>query len=329
MPQPGVLILLYHRVADPGADPQRLAVHPDRFVRHLDVIRRTADVLSLAEVQAAREEGRLPRRGIAVTFDDGYADNAATAAPLLRQAGVPATFFVTSSSVNGAREFWWDELEQWLLCPGVLPATLRLSVGGSTWTAALGASATWSGQDAIEHRGWTVDDPDPTPRHTAYRRLCTALKPLSGPQRHRALDGLAAQAGRAPFVRDTHRTLTTLQLATLATGHGLTVGSHTVTHPSLGALRIAEQRQELQDSRTALAALTGQAVTHLAYPFGGRGDQTWRTRRAARAAGYTAACINEPGLVRRRTHPLRLPRVLVRDWDGPAFAERLERWLHA
>ncbi len=37
---------------------------------------------------------------------------------------------------------------------------------------------------------------------------------------------------------------------------------------------------------------------------------------------------NEPGLVRKRTPRLRLPRVLVRDWDGPAFDARLEHWLN-
>lgn len=328
MPQPGVLILLYHRVADPGADPQRLAVHPDRFARHLRAIRRSADVLSLAELETAREGGRLPDRGVAITFDDGYADNAVMAAPLLRQAEVPATFFVTSSYTDGAREFWWDELEQWFLRPGVLPATLRLSIGRTPWTAALGSSTTWSEQDARDHQGWTVDEADPTPRHTAYRRLCTALKPLAGRDRSRVLDELAAQVGRTPYVRPTHAAMTGPQLAALAAEPGLTVGSHGVTHAALGRLPIGEQRRELEDSRTALAALTARPVTHLAYPFGGRADQSWRTRRAARAAGYTAACANEPGLVRKRTSRFRLPRVLVRDWDGPAFDARLEHWLN-
>jgi len=326
MPQPGVLILLYHRVANPGPDPQRLAVRPDHFATHLDRIRRDAEVLSLAEVQAARQDRRLPRRGVAITFDDGYADNATAAAPLLRHGGLPATFFVTTSCIDGTREFWWDELEQWFLGPGELPRTVRLTMGGRIWSADLGDAATWSARDALAHQDWTIDDRDPTPRHAAYRHLCSALKPLTGSARRRVLDDLAAHAGRQPYVRDTHRAMTAQQIAALAAERTISVGSHTVTHPSLGALPISEQRPELQESRATLSAITAQPVTLLAYPFGGRADHSWRTRRAARAAGYQVACVNEPGLVRTRTNLFRFPRVLVRDWDGPSFSRQLERW---
>ncbi|MGE3340264.1 MAG: polysaccharide deacetylase family protein [Alphaproteobacteria bacterium] len=321
-----MLILLYHRIACPDTDPQRLAVHPDRFAAHLRVVRDAAEVMSLTELLAARADRRLPGRGLVLTFDDGYADNGAVAAPLLDQAGVPATFFVTTSVLDGGREFWWDELEQHLLGPGVLPDTLRLTIAGSAWTAALGAAASWSEAEAAGWRGWTVEEPDPTPRHTAYRRLCGALKPLAGDARRRVLDALAAQAGRPSAVRETHRAMTAAEVGALSRRRGLDVGSHTVTHPSLAALPADARRAELHDSRATLAALTGGPVEHLAYPFGGRGDHSWRTRRAARAAGYTAACANEPGVVRSRTSPFRLPRMLVRDWDGPALAGRLERW---
>lgn len=326
MARAGVLILLYHRVTCLDTDPQRLAVHPDRFAAHLRVIARAADVLSLADLRTALADGRLPARGLVLTFDDGYADNASTAAPLLRQVAMPATFFATTSYLDGRREFWWDELEQWLLGSGSLPATLQVPINGATWTAALGDAASWSDADAAGYRGWTVDDPDPTPRHAAYRELCRALKPLTRAARARALEAIAAGAGRPAAVRDTHRVMTAGEVAALAQGRGLDVGSHTVSHPSLAALPIGEQRVELEESRATLAAVTGRAVEPLAYPFGGRGDQSWRTRRAARAAGYGVACANEPGVVRARTNPYRLPRMLVRDWEGAALAARLEQW---
>src|SRR5690606_32297911 len=119
-----------------------------------------------------------------------------------------------------------------------------------------GDAATWTVHQALAHQDWTVDDRDPTPRHAAYRHLCAALKPLTGPVRRRVLDDLAAHAGRQPYVRDTHRAMTARQSAALAAERTISVGSHTVTHPSLGALPSSEQRRELQESRATLSATT-------------------------------------------------------------------------
>lgn len=329
MARHAVLVLLYHRVAEADTDPQKLAVHPDRFARHLQHIRATADVLSLDEVQRGLENGRLPARGLAVTFDDGYADNLEQAVPPLTAARVPASFFVTTGPVESAREYWWDELEQALLQPGDLPGVLRLPLDGRTWEASLGSAARWTGRDAARHASWTVEDPDPTPRHSAYRALCAALKPLAGPARTRALDELTSRTGRPRQVRASHRPMTASEVARLAHMPGMTVGSHSVSHPSLAALPVEVQREELTASRAALERMTGRAVTHLAFPFGGRADHSWRTRRAARAAGYTLACANEAGLVRRKGQAFRLPRVLVRDWDAATFAQHVDRWFDA
>jgi peptidoglycan/xylan/chitin deacetylase (PgdA/CDA1 family) len=51
------------------------------------------------------------RAQVAITFDDGYADNRA-AAVILAAAGLPATFFITVGRIGERREVWWDRLEQ-------------------------------------------------------------------------------------------------------------------------------------------------------------------------------------------------------------------------
>ena len=52
---------------------------------------------------------------MAITFDDGYADNAKLAGPILEGLGMPATFFITAGVVGSGREFWWDRLANLLL----------------------------------------------------------------------------------------------------------------------------------------------------------------------------------------------------------------------
>ncbi|MBI5105321.1 MAG: polysaccharide deacetylase family protein [Solirubrobacterales bacterium] len=95
----GPTVLLYHRIADLDSDPLGLAVSPAHFAEHLDVLR-DRGVIGLAEAAAGAP-------GIAVTFDDGYADNL-----VLRDAGIPVTLFVTTGAVEGGHGFWWDAIDR-------------------------------------------------------------------------------------------------------------------------------------------------------------------------------------------------------------------------
>ena len=110
----GAVILLYHRVVDLPVDPFCMAIAPEDFDEHLRIIKADYEPLGLSELADAVREGRVPRGGVVVTFDDGYADNLEIAKPMLESHGVPATVFVATGYVGAAREFWWDELERLL-----------------------------------------------------------------------------------------------------------------------------------------------------------------------------------------------------------------------
>lgn len=103
------VILLYHRVARLSLDPWEMAVTPEHFTEHLEVLRRFRPVPLNRFEPSAR-----PLRGLSfsITFDDGYADNLLNAAPALERVGFPATFFITTGYVGTEQEFWWDELER-------------------------------------------------------------------------------------------------------------------------------------------------------------------------------------------------------------------------
>lgn len=114
--RPRAAVLLYHRVAetDPGAgDPFSQAVPPELFAEHLALLSRRYRVVAageLAERLARGGRSSLPDGTIAVTFDDGYADNLEAAAPIAARLGVPLTVFVTVEPVLDGSAFWWDEL---------------------------------------------------------------------------------------------------------------------------------------------------------------------------------------------------------------------------
>ncbi len=97
---------MYHRVATVDSDPLGLCVATERFAEQLELLQSAARIVPLGEITRARSNGLT----VAITFDDGYADNALAAAPLLEAHDAPATVFVVAGAVGSGRAFWWDRL---------------------------------------------------------------------------------------------------------------------------------------------------------------------------------------------------------------------------
>lgn len=95
---------------------------------------------------------------------------------------------------------------------------------------------------------------------------------------------------------------------------GIAIGSHTLTHPKLVECPPDQQRRELQDSRSALENLLGEAVPHLCYPYGSFDSQTLAL---AREAGYQSATTCLRGQALPTDDPLALPR------KGISFGDNL------
>ena len=274
---------------------------------------------------AACATGTLADNAVAITFDDGYAANIAHAVPVLREHDVPATMFVTSGSIGGAREFWWDELERLLLMPGSLPAELPLQSGGEMQTFSLQDSAVYADADVHQHAGWHMDGGvDPTPRHELYRLFHKRLMSVvADSDRQQILSMLADWAGRPPAVRDSHRQMTAAEIGALGEDGLIEIGGHTMTHPVLAHLPATAQTQEIRDGKAALEAITGTRVDAFAYPFGGVDTFTGETVELLRREGFSCAATTVQASLRKTTDPFRLPRVMIQDWPGDEFARRI------
>jgi hypothetical protein len=109
---PGARIVMYHCVAKVDLDPWGLCVTPQHFDEHLEVLKKSARVISLQQLTQELDAGKSVDRSIAITFDDGYADNLLNAKPILEKYDIPATVFVANGYVEQQQEYWWDELEK-------------------------------------------------------------------------------------------------------------------------------------------------------------------------------------------------------------------------
>lgn len=297
---PPILILAYHRVADLAEDTEELAVKPERFRLQMRGLKARYDLLRLDESWPS-----TPRPAAIVTFDDGYADNATTALPILEEEEVPATFFVTTGAVERGAEFWWDELARRVLDPGPASATLELG-------------------DGHARRSWPVRTGDE--RAACYRDLHGIVRALLPEPRERLLAEIRAARGGDQTARASHRPLTIDEVARLGKSEWATVGAHGVTHTPFSKLSLEAQSGEMTESRERLRVWTGTEIATFSFPFGGRRDFSKESVRLAREAGFRRIAANVPGQARRRPNPFLVPRFLVRDWNPDRFTAELRRF---
>lgn len=322
------LILLYHRVEKVRPDPWWLVVSPENFRAHLEVIRGYGTAVPLSELVNSLSSGKVLRRGIVLTFDDGYADNLYNAKPLLEEFEIPATVFVTSGYIGGQREFWWDALENVFLQPNMLPEELRLKISGNDHQWNLGDSAVYTVENAMRDRGWKAGSDSAGVRQETFHSLWKLLHPLSDLERRKALGELQSWGGLDPNVRSSHRLLSAEEVRTLDKGNLVQVGAHSVTHSSLASLTPDEQSNEIKQSKSALEDLLDRRVTHFAYPFGQQWDFNHHTIAAVREAGFDSACSTTRSYVGRKADLFQLPRVVAPDVGAEQFDRFLFDWFN-
>lgn len=349
---PRAAILLYHRVSNTPTDPYLLRVRTRNFEEQMDVLRRRGCVMPLRELAARHREKRLPDGAVAITFDDGYADNLRIAKPILKTYGLPATVFMTAGSIGREREFWWDELERIVLQTAELPATLEGSqifdnACLCAWRGRLARESSEK-QEVIEAveapvprwnldgaargvattakvRAWDLTQPsDPTPRHKLLRDVHAVIRVIPHEPRQAVLERLRGWARAVDTVRPEFRAMSPDEMRELVTGDLVDVGAHTMTHPSLPTLSAKVRRREIVGCRERLETILRRPVTAFAYPYGDVDDAT---ATAVAEAGFATACACEGRVIVPRNHPLKLPRLDVLDWDGDTFAQHMEHWL--
>jgi len=298
----GAAILVYHLVAQVERDPFGTAVSPENFAAHMEIVARRFRPQGLGTVAQALQHGPALDGAVAVTFDDGYANNLTVALPILEAWSVPATVFVATGYTGTGLEFWWDELEHLVACAP--ERALALRAGGRS------LSFDASRPDAVLTEVWEL------------------LHRLERQQIADAIDQLRRWAGmsapRPP--RETHRPMTVEELETISASGVVELGAHTRWHVSLAACDLRTQREELEGSRADLETWLGRRPTSLAYPYGRPGhDYSQSTVQVAAQLGFAQALSTRAALAVPSASRHELPRFFVPDWEPDQF----ERWLDA
>jgi len=109
-----VPILMYHSISGRASSAfADFAVPPARFAEQVRAIREAGfRAVTMSELARLRRGGTWPAEPlVAVTFDDGYRDFVSEALPVLRDAGLSATLYVTTGYVGGTSSWLASEDE--------------------------------------------------------------------------------------------------------------------------------------------------------------------------------------------------------------------------
>lgn len=282
-PRARLSTLIFHRVL-PAADP----IFPHeldaaRFEAICRWLARWFNVLPLDQAVRCLREGSLPARALAITFDDGYADNHDVALPILRRHGLAASFFVAAGFLDGGR-MWNDTVIE----------AVRHHGGDSLDLTPLG----------LEGVG-RLPLGSPAERAAAIDRIVMAIKYRPVAERLALTEAVAGRAG----VRPSDTLMMSSQQVRALHRAGMQVGAHTMSHPILAVLPPEEAQAEIVGSRQRLEAIVDAPVTLFAYPNGRPGrDYDERSVALVRAAGFEAAVTTDRGSADASTDPFQLPR---------------------
>lgn len=296
-------VLIFHRVLR-APDP----LFPDevdaaRFDAICSWLATWFNVVPLDQAVQGLAAGELPARAAAISFDDGYADNHDVALPILQRHGLPATFFVASSFLDGGR-MWNDTVIE------TIRGTQASSLDLDGLPSLISTGANRLPLQTIEQR-----------RHAVGQALAR-IKYLAPVQRDRAVAALASRGGaKLPD----NLMMTSDQLRALRRA-GMGVGAHTATHPILARLDADAARQEIVMGRQALEGILGERIKLFAYP-NGKPEQDYKDETVAivRDCGFDAAVTTAWGAAGAGSDRFQIPRFTPWDRSKWRFGLRLAR----
>jgi peptidoglycan/xylan/chitin deacetylase (PgdA/CDA1 family) len=290
---------MFHDVSGDREPPRDRVVPPlstDLLRAELEHLRDSYEVVGVRDLRprmAARRPGeRFP---VALTFDDDLSSHHRLVAPLLREFGMPATFFLTGATLDGPVAFWWHDLDALFVR------------GGEDWRRVSEAAlSTWGptgGELTLPVLARSVETLAPDRRDAFARQLREILaEPPTDP-------GLSEDNVRA------------------MAADGFEIGFHTRHHRLLQTLDDDQLHAAMREGADRLSRVSGQPLRAIAYPHCRPPDL--RVAAAASAAGFELGFICNDHGIGHDSHPLLLDRV---DGWRPAlasFAMRLARVIAA
>lgn len=278
-------ILIFHRVLEKSDPLYPGEIDRVQFDQQMCLLAEHFNVLSLKGAVDRLSSGELPSRAVAITFDDGYADNLSIATPILKKYNLPATVFVSTGFLDGGR--MWND-------------TVIESVRN------------WPDQqiDLSDLGLGSMECRTEQNKRDLISNILNAIKYRDPQSRQKFVDELSVRVAGLP----TDLMLTTDGVRELHT-QGIEIGAHTVSHPILASLDCNEAQREIAQSKEQLEEVIGERVRFFAYPNGRyQSDYNQSHVDMLRSLGFEAGLSTHWGVATHATDKMQLPRFTP--WDN-------------
>jgi peptidoglycan/xylan/chitin deacetylase (PgdA/CDA1 family) len=250
------------------------------FRSQLQLLKKHYNVISPEQLLAwLRQQESLPERAVVLTCDDGLLNHLTGVLPVLQEEGLKCLFFVTASFQDDLPSMhWYTEL--YLLLRDAPKQDGPALVQGIT----------------IPRLSDNL-----TQRRSLWVKLEKRLSRLGAMERRAFMDEAAGKLGlppewlasylEDPVLRNRFQKLRSRELKQLADA-GMTIGAHTLSHPTLSEQSAELAHEEIFQCRAALERCLGRTVWAFAYPFGDPASAGAREYRMTEEAGYECAFLN-------------------------------------
>jgi len=302
----------FHYIRDSFAAPYPsiFGVTPAEFRSQLEALGQAGEFVGAAQIAAAVDGVEpLPERAIAVTFDDGLAEQCFTAWPILQDMGIPAIFYVNTGCIADAKVETVHKIH--LLRAHVAPERILHELDAFAAQRGIAIAAIDTANATVQYKYDTAEN----------ARLKYLLNfALSASQQAQFVDYALAKA-LAFDEAATSRALymSPAQLRELD-AHGA-IGTHAHRHVVLGQLSPSDADHQVRRSMELLGEWGYRAVNSLSYPYGSREACSIDAARTAEALGLRFAFTMERAANQDLAQPMFLARFANNDLPGGNAAQ--------
>lgn len=238
----GASILMYHGVDKSESKKFNLRhVGVENFKKQILWLKTHCHILSIEDYF----DGKFnPNKfNVAITFDDGYENNYKYAFPILEEAQIPATFYVTGLN-NTEHKIIWGDANNFL--QKLYPKD-RLSIDGVEFTK--------QGDDFINtEKNKSLSDCCRNSSYSFKEKLNSVL--------------FSAIDLNDPQLLDYWKLMTDQQIKEVSKSNFVSIGSHGWFHNNLGNIELNDTIKEIELSKNYLESLCQKQIKSIAYPDG-------------------------------------------------------------